>query len=477
MDSQDLPRMQSKYSLGFKTKIKQKVVPAGLSKDIIKLISSRRNEPKWLLKWRLEAFEHWQKMEEPHWADFEYSPIDYQKISYFAEISNPKYNSLDDVDPEVRKTFDKLGIPIFEQQSLMGIAVDAVVDSVSVATTFQKKLREQGIIFCPISEAVRKYPELVKKYLGSVVPKEDNFFACLNAAVFSDGSFVYVPKGVRCPLDLSSYFRMNAVNVGQFERTLIIAEEGSYVSYLEGCSAPRQSNNQLHAAVVEIIADKKAEVKYSTVQNWYPGNSKGKGGVYNFVTKRAKCVGKNSKASWTQIEMGAAATWKYPSCILIGDGSVGEFYSIAMTKNQQRADTGTKMIHTGSNTRSKIVSKTISMGKSINTYRGMVKVSKSAKNAHNYSSCDSLLFGSKCTANTFPLIDSKNSSCNLEHEATTSKINSDKLNYLMQRGLSEEEAVSLFVTGFSREIIQKLPLEFAIEAAKLLEISFEGSVG
>lgn len=473
--------LDESYKYGFESDVEMNVFKKGLNEDVIKAISAKKKEPNWLLDFRLDAYKKWTIMTEPHWPDFEYEPIDYQALSYFAE---PKKNieSLDELPQEIKSIYERLGIPLEEQELLEGVkskgyAVDAVLDSVSVATTFKKQLEKYGVIFCSFSEAVQRYPDIVQKYLASVVPASDNYFACLNSAVFSDGSFAYIPKGVKCPLDLSSYFRINALNTGQFERTLIVAEEDSYVSYLEGCSAPMRKNNQLHAAVVEIVAAENAEVKYSTIQNWYPGDKDGVGGVYNFVTKRGLCKGKNSKISWTQMETGANATWKYPSCILMGDGSTGEFYSIAVTNNFQKTDTGTKMIHLGKNTKSKIISKTISAKNSRNAYRGMVKVSSKATNAKNYSTCDSLIFGPDAVANTFPVIESKRGDCSIEHEASTSKVNQDQLNYMMQRGLNEEEATNMVVTGFSREILQHLPLEFAIEAQKLLQISFEGSVG
>lgn len=468
-----------KYKYGFVTDIDADTAPKGLNADIIRLISSKKGEPEWLLEWRLKAFEFWQKMEEPTWAKLTYDKIDYQDLYYY---SAPKQKvapkSLDEVDPELLDTYAKLGIPLKEQEVLAGVvAVDAVFDSVSVATTYRAKLAEKGIIFCSISEAVKEHPELVRKYLGSVVPYTDNFFACLNSAVFTDGSFVYIPKGVKCPMELSTYFRINAKNTGQFERTLIIADEESYVSYLEGCTAPQRDENQLHAAIVEIVIMKDAEVKYSTVQNWYPGDKDGKGGVYNFVTKRAACRGDNAKVSWTQVETGSAVTWKYPSCILQGDNSVGEFYSVAITNNRQQADTGTKMIHIGKNTSSKIISKGISAGHSNQTYRGLVKVGPNAQNARNYSQCDSLLIGTACGSHTVPYIENRNKTACIEHEATTSKISDEQLFYCLQRGISEEEAVSLIVNGFCKEVMQHLPLEFAIEAAKLINISLEGSVG
>lgn len=468
-----------KYKYGFVTEIASDTVAKGLNEDIIKQISQKKQEPDWLLNWRLQAFRFWQKMEEPTWAKLQYDKIDYQDLYYYSapkQKAAPK--SLDEVDPELLSTYEKLGIPLKEQEALAGIvAVDAVFDSVSVATTYRAKLAEQGIIFCSISEAIKQYPDLVKKYLGSVVPYTDNFFACLNSAVFTDGSFVYIPKGIKCPMELSTYFRINAKNTGQFERTLIIADEESYVSYLEGCTAPQRDENQLHAAIVEIVILKNAEVKYSTVQNWYPGDKEGKGGVYNFVTKRAACRGENSKVSWTQVETGSAVTWKYPSCILQGDNSVGEFYSVALTNNYQQADTGTKMIHIGKNTSSKIISKGISAGYSNQTYRGLVKVSPQAQNARNYSQCDSLLIGNKCGSHTVPYIENRNKTARIEHEATTSKISEEQLFYCLQRGIDEETAVSLIVNGFCKEVMQHLPLEFAIEAAKLINISLEGSVG
>lgn len=468
-----------KYKYGFVTEIEADTAPKGLNADIIRLISSKKGEPEWLLEWRLKAFEFWQTMTEPTWAKLVYDKIDYQDLYYY---SAPKQKvapkSLKEVDKELLETYEKLGIPLKEQEALAGVvAVDAVFDSVSVATTYRAKLAEQGVIFCSISEAVKDHPELVKKYLGSVVPYTDNFFACLNSAVFTDGSFVFIPKGVRCPMELSTYFRINAKNTGQFERTLIIAEDDSYVSYLEGCTAPQRDENQLHAAIVEIVVLNNAEVKYSTVQNWYPGDKNGKGGVYNFVTKRAACRGDNSKISWTQVETGSAVTWKYPSCILQGNNSVGEFYSVAITNNKQQADTGTKMIHIGQNTSSKIISKGISAGFSNQTYRGLVKVSPNAKGARNYSQCDSLLIGENCGSHTVPYIENRNKTAVIEHEATTSKISDEQLFYCQQRGIGEEEAVSLIVNGFCKEVMQHLPMEFAIEAAKLINISLEGSVG
>ncbi|NIK73022.1 Fe-S cluster assembly protein SufB [Thermonema lapsum] len=471
--------INSDYKYGFTTNVEIEAAPKGLNEDIIRLISNKKNEPSWMLEWRLNAFRQWQKMEEPHhWANIQYPPINYQDIIYYAAPKQKKRpKSLDEVDPELRRTFEKLGISLEEQKRLTGVAVDAVMDSVSVITTFREKLAELGIIFCPISEAIQEYPDLVRKYLGSVVPVTDNFFAALNSAVFSDGSFVYIPKGVRCPMELSTYFRINAQNTGQFERTLIIAEEGSYVSYLEGCTAPMRDENQLHAAVVELIALDNAEIKYSTVQNWYPGDKEGKGGIYNFVTKRGICAGKNSKISWTQVETGSAITWKYPSVILKGDNSVGEFYSVAVTNNYQQADTGTKMIHIGKNTRSRIVSKGISAGKSQNSYRGLVQVHRRAENARNFSQCDSLLIGDKCGAHTFPYIEVKNNTAIVEHEATTSKIGEDQLFYCQQRGIDPETAVALIVNGYAKEVLKQLPMEFAVEAQKLLAISLEGSVG
>ncbi len=465
------------YKYGFVTDIDVDELPLGLNEDIIRAISRKKNEPEFLTEWRLKAYRNWLKMEEPHWAKVKYPPIDYQTIRYYSAPKNtPKYNSLDEVDPKLLETYKKLGIPLEEQKVLAGVAVDAVFDSVSVATTFKEKLSELGIIFCSMSEAIREHPDLVRKYLGSVVPPTDNFFAALNSAVFSDGSFVYIPKGVRCPMELSTYFRINAAQTGQFERTLIVADEGAYVSYLEGCTAPMRDENQLHAAVVELVALKDAEIKYSTVQNWYPGDEEGRGGIYNFVTKRGICYD-NAKISWTQVETGSAITWKYPSVILKGDNSVGEFYSVAMTNNYQQADTGTKMIHLGKNTRSTIVSKGISAGKSDNSYRGLVKVGKNATNARNYSQCDSLLIGDKCGAHTFPYIDVQNTTAQVEHEATTSKIGEDQIFYLNQRGISTEDAVSMIVNGYCREVFRELPMEFAVEAQNLLSLSLEGSVG
>jgi len=466
------------YKYGFVTQIESDLAPAGLNEDIVRLISSKKNEPEFMLEWRLKAYRHWLTMEEPKWANIHYPAIDYQAAHYYsAPKSNKGPMSLDEVDPELLKTYEKLGIPLREQAMLAGVAVDAVFDSVSVATTFKEKLGQLGIIFCSFSEAVLNHADLIRKYLGSVVPYTDNFFATLNSAVFSDGSFVYVPKGVRCPMELSTYFRINAEKTGQFERTLIIADEGSYVSYLEGCTAPMRDENQLHAAVVELIAHDNATIKYSTVQNWYPGDKEGKGGIYNFVTKRGKCLGVRSKISWTQVETGSAITWKYPSCILQGDNSVGEFYSVAVTNNYQQADTGTKMIHIGKNTRSTIVSKGISAGHGQNTYRGMVKILKGATGARNYSQCDSLLLGDKCGAHTFPYIEVKNSTARMEHEASISKIGEDQIFYCQQRGISAEAAVSMIVNGFCKEVFRELPMEFAVEAQKLLGVSLEGSVG
>ncbi len=465
------------YEYGFYTDIESDTLPVGLSEEIVMAISKKKGEPSWMTKWRLDAFKTWKEMQEPDWANVNYKKPDFQKISYYSAPSNkPKYNSLDEVDPELLATFKKLGISIDEQKKLTGVAMDVVIDSVSVATTFKDTLNEKGIIFCSISEAIKNHPELVKKYIGSVVPKKDNFYAALNSAVFSDGSFCYIPKGVKCPMELSTYFRINEAGTGQFERTLVIADKGSYVSYLEGCSAPSRDENQLHAAVVELIALDDAEIKYSTVQNWYPGDSKGKGGVYNFVTKRGVCE-KNAKISWTQVETGSAVTWKYPSCILKGDNSVGEFHSIAVTNNFQQADTGTKMVHLGNNTRSTIISKGISAGKSQNSYRGLVHISPRANNSRNFSQCDSLLIGNSCGAHTFPYIETKNKSAQVEHEATTSKIGEDQIFYCNQRGIDTEKAIALIINGFSKDVLNKLPMEFAVEAQKLLEISLEGSVG
>jgi Fe-S cluster assembly protein SufB len=467
-----------KYKYGFITDIEMERAPRGLDETTVQYISAKKGEPEWMLEWRLGAFRRWREMKEPNWARVHYPKIDYQNSYYYAAPKNtPLKQSLDEVDPKLLETYKKLGIPLHEQMALAGVAVDAVFDSVSVATTYKDKLNEAGVIFCPISEAIRDYPELVKKYLGTVVPVTDNFFATLNSAVFSDGTFVYVPKGVRCPMELSTYFRINASETGQFERTLIIADEGSYVSYLEGCTAPKRDENQLHAAVVELVALEGAEIKYSTVQNWYPGDENGLGGIYNFVTKRGDCRGHRSKISWTQVETGSAITWKYPSCILRGDESVGEFYSIAIANNFQQADTGTKMIHLGKNTRSRIISKGISAGRAQNTYRGLVSVHPKAANARNYTQCDSLLIGGKCGAHTVPYIESRNPSAKIEHEATTSKIADDQLFYCVQRGINEEEAVALIVNGFCKEVLQQLPMEFAVEAQKLVGISLEGSVG
>src|SRR5579875_3280256 len=470
------------YEWGFVTKIEEDRIPKGLNEDVIRLISAKKNEPEFMLEWRLNAYRYWASQEkaqaEPRWANVQFPPINYQDIVYYSAPKQKKQlNSLDEVDPEILRTYEKLGIPLAEQKLLANVAVDAVFDSVSVATTFKEKLAEIGVIFCSFSEAVKNHPELVKKYLGSVVPHTDNFYAALNAAVFSDGSFVYVPKGVRCPLELSTYFRINAQETGQFERTLIIADEGSYVSYLEGCTAPIRDENQLHAAVVELVALDNAQIRYSTVQNWYPGDKNGKGGIYNFVTKRGKCLGVNSKISWTQVETGSAITWKYPSCILQGDNSVGEFYSVALTNNYQQADTGTKMIHLGKNTKSTIVSKGISAGHGQNTYRGMVKMQKNATGARNYSQCDSLLIGDKCGAHTFPYLEVTNNSTQVEHEASTSKISEDQLFYCKQRGISAENAVSMIVNGFCKEVFRELPMEFAVEATRLLSVSLEGAVG
>jgi Fe-S cluster assembly protein SufB len=468
----------SEYKYGFVTNIETETVPKGLNEDIIRLISQKKNEPEWMLNWRLKAYAHWLKMEAPDWANIKYPPINFQDIIYYAAPKKKQaLNSLDEVDPELLKTFEKLGISIAEQKRLTGVAVDVVMDSVSVATSFKQQLAEVGIIFCSMSEAIQNHPDLVQKYLGSVVPMTDNYFSALNSAVFSDGSFCYIPKGVRCPMELSTYFRINAENTGQFERTLIVAEEGAYVSYLEGCTAPKRDENQLHAAVVELVAHKDAEIKYSTVQNWYPGDANGEGGIYNFVTKRGICLGERSKISWSQVETGSAITWKYPSVILKGDYSVGEFYSVALTNHLQQADTGTKMIHIGKNTRSRIVSKGISAGKSQNSYRGLVKVAKNALNARNFSQCDSLLLGDKCGAHTFPYIEASHPSAIIEHEATTSKIGEDQLFYCRQRGIDTEAAVALIVTGFAKEVMNQLPMEFAVEAQKLLAISLEGSVG
>lgn len=479
MANQDLKELADReYKYGFKSDIETDQVPRGLSEDTVRLISKKKEEPAFMLEWRLKAFKHWLGMTEPTWSSVHYPKIDYQNVIYYsAPKAKKKLNSLDEVDPEIRATFDKLGIPLEEQKMLSNVAVDAVFDSVSVATTFRKTLAEAGVIFCSFSDAVKEHPELIEKYLGSVVPYTDNFFATLNSAVFSDGSFCYIPKGVKCPMELSTYFRINAKDTGQFERTLIVADEGAQVSYLEGCTAPMRDENQLHAAVVELVAHDDASIKYSTIQNWYPGDKNGKGGIYNFVTKRGKCAGKRSKISWTQVETGSAITWKYPSCILLGDESVGEFYSVALANHYQQADTGTKMIHIGKNTKSTIISKGISAGHGQNAYRGQVRIAKSAQGARNYSQCDSLLLGDKCGAHTFPYIEVGNTSATLEHEASTSKIGEDQLFYLRQRGLSAEDAVGMIVNGFCKQVFNELPLEFAVEAHKLMNISLEGSVG
>ena len=467
-----------KYKYGFSTKIEVDKAPKGLNEDIIRFISQKKDEPKWMLDWRLEAFKKWKSMEKPNWAKVSFPNIDFQDIYYYAAPkAKKKLNSLNEVDPELLKTYEKLGIPLNEQKMLSGVAVDAVFDSVSVATTFREKLLEVGVIFCPISEAIKNHPDLVKKYIGSVVPVTDNYYTALNSAVFTDGSFVYIPKGVKCPMELSTYFRINEKNTGQFERTLIVVEDEGYVSYLEGCTAPQRDENQLHAAVVELVAMNKSQIKYSTVQNWYPGDEQGKGGIYNFVTKRGKCLGENSKISWTQVETGSSITWKYPSCILMGDNSIGEFYSVAITNNAQQADTGTKMIHIGKNTKSTIISKGISAGKSQNTYRGQVQIQKGAYNARNFTQCDSLLIGDTCSAHTVPYINQHVSNAKVEHEATTSKISEDQLFYCMQRGLDAEQATSMIVNGFCKEVMKELPMEFAVEAQKLIGISLEGSVG
>ena len=470
--------IRKEYAAGFHTAIDTDTIPPGLNEDVVRFISAKKNEPEWLLEWRLQAFRAWQEMDEPEWAHVDYPKVDYQSISYFSspKSMDDKPKSLDEVDPKLLETYEKLGIPLHEQEMLAGVAMDVVFDSVSVVTTFREKLEEAGVLFCSISEAVEKYPELVKKHLGSVVPQKDNYFAALNSAVFSDGSFVYIPKGVRCPMELSTYFRINEQNTGQFERTLIVAEEGAYVSYLEGCTAPMRDENQLHAAVVELVAKDNAEIKYSTVQNWYPGDEDGKGGIYNFVTKRGVCH-TSAKISWTQVETGSAVTWKYPSCVLRGDNSVGEFYSVALTNNHQQADTGTKMIHIGKNTRSTIIAKGISAGKSDSSYRGLVRMNPGAEGARNFTQCDSLLIGDKCGAHTFPYIESKNPSAVIEHEATTSKVSDDQMFLCQQRGLDPEKAVSMIVNGFCREVFKELPMEFAVEAGKLLEVSLEGSVG
>ena len=472
----EILEQHEEYKYGFVTDMEQDVLPPGLDESVIRFISAKKEEPGWLLDWRLKAFAAWKKMEEPDWQYVKYANIDYQEISYFA-APKKKLDSIDDVDPEILETFEKLGIPLHERAALAGVAVDAVFDSVSVATTFKDKLHDLGIIFCSISEAVKEHPELVRQYLGTVVPVTDNYFAALNSAVFTDGSFVYIPKGVKCPMELSTYFRINAANTGQFERTLIIADEESYVSYLEGCTAPVRKDNQLHAAVVELVAHTDAKIKYSTVQNWYPGDKDGNGGIYNFVTKRGTCEGARSHISWTQVETGSAVTWKYPSCILKGEGSIGEFYSVALTNNYQQADTGTKMVHLGANTSSTIVSKGISAGKGQQVYRGLVSIGPKAKDARNYTQCDSLLLGRECGAHTFPYVDVRNASATLEHEASTSKISEDQLFYARQRGLSEEDAVSMIVNGFCKEVFKELPMEFAVEARKLLEVSLEGAVG
>ena len=479
-DTHDMEALVKKdYQHGFVTDINADTVPPGLSEDIIAFISHKKNEPEWLLEWRLQAYRHWQKLQEPHWAHIHHEKIDFQSISYYSAPRSDKEGpkSLDEVDPKLLETYEKLGIPLQEQKMLAGVAVDAVFDSVSVATTFKEKLSEAGVIFCSFSEAVQHHPELVRQYLGSVVPPADNYYAALNSAVFTDGSFCYIPKNTRCPMELSTYFRINAANTGQFERTLIVAEEGSYVSYLEGCTAPMRDENQLHAAVVELVCLDNAEIKYSTVQNWYPGDENGVGGIYNFVTKRGDCRGVNSKISWTQVETGSAITWKYPSCLLRGDNSVGEFYSVAVTNNLQQADTGTKMIHLGKNTRSTVISKGISAGRAQNAYRGLIRVGKNADNARNYTQCDSLLMGDKCGAHTFPYIEARNSSARIEHEATTSKIGEDQLFYCRQRGISEEDAVNMIVNGFCKAVFKELPMEFAVEAQKLLGITLEGAVG
>ncbi|TDJ04423.1 MAG: Fe-S cluster assembly protein SufB [Deltaproteobacteria bacterium] len=469
---------EQEYKYGFVTDIEQDIAPKGLNEDVIRMISEKKNDPQWLLDWRLKAYNHWLTMDVPKWPNITYPEIDFNDISYYAAPKiKEKPKSLDDIDPELKETYDKLGIPLEEQKVLAGVAVDIVFDSVSLITTFKEKLAEIGIIFCSISEAVQEHPDLVRKYMGYVVPTHDNFYAALNSAVFTDGSFVYIPKGVRCPMELSTYFRINAENTGQFERTLIIAEQGSYVSYLEGCTAPKRDENQLHAAVVELIAYDDATIKYSTIQNWYPGDKDGKGGIYNFVTKRGRCIGKRSRISWTQVETGSAITWKYPSCILEGDNSIGEFYSVALTNNHQQADTGTKMIHIGKNTTSTIITKGISAGFGQNTYRGLVQIGKNAENARNYSQCDSMLIGDKCGAHTFPYIEVNNSTAQMEHEASTSKIGEDQIFYCQQRGLSAEDAVSLIVNGFCKDVFKELPFEFAVEAERLLSVSLEGSVG
>ena len=471
--------VEQKYQHGFVTDIESETLPPGLSEDVIRAISARKNEPEWLLEWRLKAYEHWLEMEQPDWAHLNIDPIDFQAISYYSapKLDKDRPQSLDEVDPKLLETYDKLGVPLHERARLAGVAVDAVFDSVSVGTTFKAELKKAGVLFCSFSEAVQDYPELVQKYLGTVVPQRDNFFAALNCAVFTDGSFVFIPKGVRCPMELSTYFRINAAETGQFERTLIVAEEGSHVSYLEGCTAPMRDENQLHAAVVELVTLEDANIKYSTVQNWYPGDENGVGGIYNFVTKRGDCRGARSRVSWTQVETGSSITWKYPSCILRGDDSVGEFYSVALTNNYQQADTGTKMIHIGRNTRSKIISKGISAGHGQNAYRGLVRVTPRAENARNYTQCDSMLIGKKCGAHTFPYIEVRNPSAKVEHEATTSRIGEDQLFYCLQRGISEEDAVSMIVDGFCKQVFRELPMEFAVEAKALLEVSLEGAVG
>jgi Fe-S cluster assembly protein SufB len=466
------------YKYGFVTDVESETFPPGLNEDVIRAISAKKGEPEWLTEWRLEAYRGWLEMKEPDWQNVDYPPIDFQKISYYSEPKNaPKFESLDEVDPELLRTYERLGIPLEEQKRLAGVAVDAVFDSVSVATTFKEELAKAGVIFCSVSEAAQKHPEILRKYLGTVVPKNDNYFAALNSAVFTDGSFVYIPKGVTCPMELSTYFRINAESTGQFERTLIIAEEGASVSYLEGCTAPMRDENQLHAAVVELVALDDAKIKYSTIQNWYPGDEEGKGGIYNFVTKRGHCKGKRSHISWTQVETGSSITWKYPSCVLEGDDSIGEFYSVALAKAKQQIDSGTKMVHIGKNTRSNVVSKGISAQRGQNTYRGLVKIGRGAENARNYTQCDSLLMGNRCGAHTFPYIENANTTSHVEHEATTSKVGEDQLFYLHQRGLDEEQAVAMIVNGFCREVFRELPMEFAVEATKLLEISLEGSVG
>tara|TARA_Y100001934_G_scaffold281505_1_gene391430 strand:- start:14401 stop:15849 length:1449 start_codon:yes stop_codon:yes gene_type:complete len=471
--------VEREYKHGFVTDVESETLPPGLNEDVIRHISGIKNEPEFMLEWRLAAYAHWLKMDGPNWARLNIDPIDYQAISYYSapKSKDDAPKSLDEVDPKLLETYEKLGIPLQERAALAGVAVDAVFDSVSVATTFKDKLASEGVIFCSFSEALQEHPELIQKYVGTVVPQQDNFFAALNSAVFTDGSFVYIPKGVRCPMELSTYFRINERNTGQFERTLIVADEGGYVSYLEGCTAPQRDENQLHAAVVELIAEKDAEIKYSTVQNWYPGDANGKGGIYNFVTKRGDCKGENSKISWTQVETGSAITWKYPSCVLRGDNSVGEFYSVALTNNAQQADTGTKMIHIGANTSSTIISKGISAGRGQNAYRGLVRMAKSAEDARNYTQCDSLLLGDRCGAHTFPYVEVKNPTARVEHEATTSKIGDDQLFYCRQRGISEEDAVSMIVNGFCKEVFNELPMEFAVEAQALLSVSLEGAVG